>query len=312
MPQPAHSVAASRSSSLASHQRREKAISRFNEESSRCRQEFEEAERCRWEAESASLHAKDEASPLDNNLACTAEEPVTNDDAGRDLARCIQELQLQLEDHRRAANFREQLLQALLARAPAVATPAIAFEPALEPSLEFVDVGSRYKPKTPAAWTGVYDHHKFETWIASAEAWLGSIGLMLSKPIDCEKTPTAFYAVRNLLLDVEPSGGISPVVWFDPWQRPKPATSAGKFFAAIREHWVEDQAKERLFRKYRTLKQGNMTARDYATQLAALADACLTHEIPDAERILVFLEVSTRMSPTLFARTSGYSSFRAS
>lgn len=288
---PAPSVAASQPSSLASQQRREKVISRFNEESARRRQEFEDAERRRWEAESAMLRAKDEASHLGGDLEWAAEEPVTDDDAGRDLARRIQELQLQLEDHRRAADFREQLSHAPVARAPVISAPAVSAPAvAFEPAGEFIDLGSRYKPKAPAAWTGVYDHHKLETWIASAEAWLGSIGLTLSKPIDREKTPTAFYAVRNLLSDVEPSGGISPVAWFDARQRRKPFGSAAEFFAAIREHWVDDQAKERSFRKYRTLKQGNMTARDYATQLAALADACLTHEIPDAERILVFLD----------------------
>lgn len=126
-------------------------------------------------------------------------------------------------------------MHAPAARAPVISAPVVsAHAVAFEPAGKFINLGSQYKPKAPAAWTGVYNHHKLETWIASAKAWLGSIGLTLSKLIDREKAPTTFYAICNLLLDVEPSGGISPVAWFDTQQRRKLFGSAAEFFAARR------------------------------------------------------------------------------
>ncbi|TKA50660.1 hypothetical protein B0A53_06177 [Rhodotorula sp. CCFEE 5036] len=281
-------AAPSVSLSIASLQRREDATAWFQLDSARRRQQllddFEDKERRRWETESAGLRAKDAESRLGDGAKWEEGDAQADDEVGQDMARQIRNLQEQLEEHRRALDFQQRISRDLPAR-PALATSP---KPVALPVV-FNDLGSRHKPKPPSAWTGVYDYRKRETWLASAEAWLASLGLKPNDPVDRLHTPSAYYAIRGLLSDVEPTGGISPQAWFDARERHRPIASAADFVAAIREHWVDDQAAQRSFDRYRLAKQNNQTTRDFATQVAALADAVLTHSVPDADRIGVFL-----------------------
>lgn len=274
--------------SIASVQRREDATARFQLDSARRRQqlldEFEDKERRRWETESAGLRAKDAESRLGDGAQWEEGNAQADDEVGQDMARQIRALQEQLEEHRRALDFQQRIADDL------PHPPALAVSPApVALPVVFNDLGSRHKPKPPSAWTGIYDYRKRETWLASAEAWLASLGLKPNDPVDRVHTPSAYYAIRGLLSDVEPTGGISPQAWFDARERHRPIASAADFVAAIREHWVDDQAAQRSFDRYRLAKQNNQTTRDFATQVAALADAVLTHSVPDADRIGVFL-----------------------
>lgn len=290
----APSVAASESSSLASLRRREDARFRFDRDSAlRLQQrqaqllrEHQQAEQQRWEAESAALRAKDEASRLGDDLDWAGEDPVPPDSQVESLTRQLQELKAQLEERGR--------LEDLAAR--------FASAPVVEEAGNFVDIGSRYKPKSPSPWTGAYDYQERETWIATAKGWLGSLGLKLTNPIDQVRTPSAYFALRSLMSDSKGSSGISPSGWFDARMRTRPFATANDLFDAIRSHWHDEQAHAKSFDKYRDAKQGGQTARDYGVQLSALADACLTHTIPEHDKLLTYLR-GLRVDVAEFVRT---------
>lgn len=296
IPSPLHapSVAASDSPSLASIRRREDARTRFDRESAlrlqerqqQLLREHQQAEQRRWEAESEALHAKDEVSRFGNDLDWDGDDPAPPDPQVEALTRQIQELKSQLEERERVADFATRH-----ASAPVVAVNS-----------NFVDLGARYKPRAPAQWTGIYDYQERETWIAAAKGWLGSLGLKLTNPIDQIHTPAAYFALRSLMSDSKGSSGISPSGWFDARMRTRPFITANDLFDAIRSHWHDEQATAKSFDKYRDAKQGSQTARDFGVQLSALADACLTHVIPESDKILTYLR-GLRLDVAEFTKT---------
>lgn len=159
---------------------------------------------------------------------------------------------------------------------------------------EDVEVGwaslnAKVRTEKPKAWVGEYDHVTRETWIASAVYYLAGVGVKVTDRIDKYKTPLVFYHIRSLFSSEKPSGKTAALTWFDLQDKETPFQTVNEVFEAMRKYWADDYSAERALAKYRAAKQGVMRARDFASELSALANAAYSFEIGAADRRATYI-----------------------
>lgn len=153
------------------------------------------------------------------------------------------------------------------------------------------EVSTKHKMKEPKAWTGAFNNDALETWLRSATLYLEYLGIGLDDFLT-PRSPanaTARYSIRSLFSPEVSGDGVSPQQWFDDRDDRGVFNTPRDVLVAVRSHWQDDAAIEKAWVKYRSARQGALSARAFGARIDSLANALSDRVIDDSDRKLQFI-----------------------